>query len=95
MIDAVSLASESYDEKADLDGLYQFRDALSSDPSRFMGMLRPASVKSADTLTALVFQMIGQFKTLVEANNMWELLWYGDVPVTNEQVSFCSLPSAQ
>ena len=86
VIDAVSLASESYDEKADLDGLYQFRDALSSDPSRFMGMLCPASVKSAETLTALVFQMIGQFKELVEANNMWELLWYGDVP-RNERAS--------
>jgi hypothetical protein len=80
VIDAVSLASESYDEKADLDGLYQFRDALYADPTKFKGMLRPATVKTNDALIALVLQMIDQFKGLVEANNMWELLWYGDVP---------------
>jgi hypothetical protein len=80
VIDAVSMASESYDEKADLDGLYQFRDALNADPQRFAGMLRPAAVKTNDALIALVLAMIDRFKSLVEQNNMWELLWYGDTP---------------
>lgn len=77
---AVADASESYDEKADLDGLYQFRAVLNADRAKFNGMVSAPTVKSDVTLRATVNSMIDQFKQLVENNNMWELLWYGDVP---------------
>lgn len=76
---AVADASESYDETADLDGLYQFRAILNADRTQFKGVLAAPKVKSDVTLRATVHSMIEQFKHLVENNNMWELLWYGDV----------------
>jgi hypothetical protein len=80
LIEAVSVASESYDEKADLDGYYQFRRILTEDPAPFVGMLSNPQTKDAPTLERTVSTIIARFKTMVEDNNMWELLWNGTVP---------------
>jgi hypothetical protein len=80
ILGAVAGASESYDEKADLDGYYQFRRVLYANPKTFAGMLSPPQIKSTSTLRDTVFEIIEQFKLLVENNNMWELLWNGDQP---------------
>ncbi len=77
VLKAVAGASESYDEKADLDGYYQFRRILYQDPQVFAGMLsRPVTLDAA-TLRATVLDIIDQFESLIENNNMWELLWNG------------------
>ncbi|ODP36244.1 hypothetical protein BFL28_07215 [Sphingomonas turrisvirgatae] len=77
ILKAVAAASESYDEKADLDGYYQFRRILYQDPQVFAGMLTPPATMDAASLRATVLGIIDQFKKLVEDNNMWELLWNG------------------
>ena len=79
LINAVAAASESYDEKADLDGYYQFRKILSEDPEPFRGRLVAPSAKDAVTLLKTVIKIIAQFQAMVEDNNMWELLWSGNV----------------
>jgi hypothetical protein len=80
LIDAVTSAAENYDERADLDGYFKFREILSEDPKRFLGMVTaPPSTTPAD-LSKIVIQIVDQFRNLVEDNNMWELLWYGDTP---------------
>lgn len=79
IIEAVAGSSESYDEKADLDGFYQFRRVLYQDPQVFAGMLQSPEKNDAEGLRSTVLSIIEQFKNLVEHNNMWELLWNGDV----------------
>lgn len=80
LIDAVALASESYDETADLDGYYQFRTVLSDDPEKFLGVITKPDVNTAETLDSTVHAALNHFKDLIENNNMWELLWHGDTP---------------
>jgi hypothetical protein len=80
LISTVSVASESYDEKADLDGYYQFRKVLSGDRAKFRGMLTAPVVKDAASLLKTVTDVVEQFQKLVEDNNMWELLWNGTAP---------------
>lgn len=77
ILQAVAGASESYDEKADLDGYYQFRRILSHDPKAFSGMLKPPASMDAAGLRQTVLDIVEQFRKLVEDNNMWELLWNG------------------
>jgi hypothetical protein len=77
ILKAVAGASESYDEKADLDGYYQFRRILYQDPNAFAGMLKPPATMDAAGLRQTVLDIIEQFRKLVEDNNMWELLWNG------------------
>ena len=79
LINAVAAASESYDEKADLDGYYQFRKILSEDPEPYRGRLVVPAVKDSTTLLKTVTAIIAQFQAMVEENNMWELLWNGSV----------------
>ena len=80
LIESVSGASESYDEKADLDGYFQFRRVLYEDPARFLDMLSKPSTIDANGLLTTVMEIVQQFTQLVENNNMWELLWHGDAP---------------
>lgn len=77
LFQAVSGASESYDEKADLDGYFQFRRILHEDRSKFAGMLSKPMASDGESLKATVMEIIDQFRQLVENNNMWELLWHG------------------
>lgn len=77
ILQAVAGASESYDEKADLDGYYQFRRILYQDPKVFSGMIKPPATMDAAGLRQTVLDIIEQFRKLVEDNNMWELLWNG------------------
>ena len=80
LFQAVSGASESYDEKADLDGHFQFRRILYEDSARFAGMLSMPKTTDANGLFKTVMDIIQQFTQLIEDNNMWELLWHGDAP---------------
>lgn len=80
LIDAVATASESYDEKADLDGYYQFRRLLGEDPTPFVGKLKAPARKDASSLMATVKAIIDHYQALIENNNMWELLWNGTIP---------------
>lgn len=80
LINAVAAASESYDEKADLDGYYQFRRILSEDPTPFKGRLTAPAIRDGTTLLKTVTDIVAQFAAMVEDNNMWELLWNGTVP---------------
>ncbi|MDP1546338.1 MAG: hypothetical protein Q8L87_09970 [Anaerolineales bacterium] len=77
---AIADASESYDEKADLDGFYLFRDILNSNPQRFSGLVVAPSAKTQGSLRGVVEEIVRQFKELVENNNLWELLWFGTSP---------------
>ena len=80
LIEAVTAAAENYDEKADLDGYFKFREILSEDPSRFLGMVRAPKGAGPVDLKKTVLEIVEEFRKLVENNNMWELLWYGTVP---------------
>lgn len=80
LIEAVALASENYDETADLDGYYQFRAVLSDDPEKFQGVITKPTENTAETLDSTVHAALDHFKGLIENNNMWELLWHGDTP---------------
>lgn len=80
LIDAVAMASESYDEKADLDGYYQFRRVLGEDPTPFVGMLNKPVTNDGSALEQTVNEIISRFQAMVEDNNMWELLWNGTTP---------------
>lgn len=78
LIEAVGAAAESYDEKADLDGYFQFRRILSEDPTPYVGALSNPATKDASTLLETVMTIMETFQGLVENNNMWELLWHGN-----------------
>ena len=80
LINAVAGASESYDEKADLDGYYQFRRVLGEDPAPFRGTLVMPTTKDDASLVKTVTAIIDHFQKLIEDNNMWELLWNGSTP---------------
>ena len=80
LINAVSVASESYDEKADLDGYYQFRRILGDDPAPFRDKLTAPATKDDASLLKTVTSIIDFFQRSVEDNNMWELLWNGNTP---------------
>jgi hypothetical protein len=80
LLTVVAEASESYDEKADLDGHYTFRRILSEDRDRYKGLIKAPKAKSQDTLRATVEAVLREFKDLVEDNNLWELLWHGTEP---------------
>ena len=80
LLKAVVDASESYDEKADLDGHYTFRKILTEDRDRYKGLIKPPATQTRETLDATVQAVLEEFKELVEDNNLWELLWYGTEP---------------
>lgn len=80
LLKAVVDASESYDEKADLDGHYTFRRVLTEDRDRYKGLIKPPKTQTKDTLQFTVQAILDEFKDLVEGNNLWELLWYGTEP---------------
>lgn len=80
MISAVVGASDSYDARADLDGHYLFREFLGRDRTPFRGLLRQPAAKNQNTLRATVDEIIVQFTSLVEDNNLWELLWNERTP---------------
>lgn len=80
LLKAVVDASESYDEKADLDGHYTFRRILTEDRERYRGLIKPPAVQNGETLNSTVQDVLQEFKGLVEDNNLWELLWYGTEP---------------
>lgn len=77
LLKAVVDASESYDEKADLDGHYTFRRILTEDRARYKGLITQPAEHTQETLQATVEAVLVEFKNLVEDNNLWELLWYG------------------
>jgi hypothetical protein len=80
LLKAVVDASESYDEKADLDGHYTFRRILTEDRNRYKGLIAAPKTQTQETLHATVQSVLDEFKDLVEDNNLWELLWYGTEP---------------
>jgi hypothetical protein len=77
LLSAVANASESYDEKADLDGLFTFRKVLSENRDQYVGLITAPNKKNQDTLRETVLEVVAQFRSLVEDNNLWELLWHG------------------
>ncbi|MBX9576808.1 MAG: hypothetical protein K2X07_14365 [Caulobacteraceae bacterium] len=80
LLAAVANASESYDEKADLDGLFTFRKVLTENRDKYVGLITAPTKKNQDTLRATVLEVVAQFRSLVEDNNLWELLWNGHEP---------------
>ncbi len=80
LLAALADASESYDEKADLDGYYTFRRVLAEDRARYKGLVTAPANKNQQTLHATVQAILQQFLELVEDNNLWELLWTGIEP---------------
>lgn len=80
LVQAVVDASESYDEKADLDGHYTFRRILTEDRDRYKGLVQAPREKTQDTLHATIQAVLAEFRNLVEDNNLWELLWHGTEP---------------
>lgn len=80
LLSAVANASESYDEKADLDGLFTFRKVLTENRDQYVGLITAPKKKNQDTLRETVLEVVTQFRSLVEDNNLWELLWHGQDP---------------
>lgn len=80
LLNALADASESYDEKADLDGFYTFRKILSEDRAKYKGLVSAPKSKSHQTLHELITAITTEFRELVENNNLWELLWHGTTP---------------
>lgn len=80
LLAAVADASESYDEKADLDGHFTFRRVLTENRDKYVGLIKAPAKKNQDTLRATVLDIVEQFRSLVEDNNLWELLWNGTDP---------------
>lgn len=79
LLKALVDASESYDEKADLDGHYTFRRVLSANPAAYTGRIAPPAAATGETLRTTVHAILEEFRELVENNNLWELLWNGQV----------------
>jgi hypothetical protein len=73
-------ASESYDEKADLDGFYLVRNVLGQNPAPYLNMVTQPASRDQSSLHATVLNIVDEFQKLVENNNMWELLWHKDQP---------------
>lgn len=73
-------ASDNYDPNVDMLNFYAFRNIISSDMAMFAGKIKPAGVPSATELERIVKEVIAHFRTLVEHNNLWELLWIGGKP---------------
>ncbi|GJE49973.1 hypothetical protein GOFOIKOB_3014 [Methylobacterium tardum] len=73
-------SSDNYDPNADVLNFYNFRKILNSNLSQFAGSVTPAATKSKDELARIVREIIANFKYQIENNNMWELLWHGEVP---------------
>ncbi len=80
LLKAVVNASESYDEKADLDGHYTFRRILTEDQARYKGLIKAPTAQTQEALHSTVQDVLREFKDLVEDNNLWELLWHGTEP---------------
>lgn len=80
LLAAVAGASDSYDEKQDLDGLFRFREVLGADRRAFAGLVAAPRANDQGALRETVDQIVEQFREMVENNNLWELLWYGAEP---------------
>jgi hypothetical protein len=80
ILDAVLGSSDAYDPKADPLNLYRFREMIAGDLSAFMQPGLKIGQPTAAELQRLVKLIIAHFTTLVEKNNLWELLWQGDKP---------------
>lgn len=80
IFDAVLGSSDSYDPNADPLNFYRFREMISGDLSAFTQPDLKVGQPSAAELQRLVVLIINHFMTLVESNNLWELLWHGDKP---------------
>ncbi|WP_273880400.1 hypothetical protein [Rhizobium binxianense] len=77
---AVLGSSDSYDPKADPLNLYRFREMIAGDLSVFTQPGLNVGKPSSAELQRLVLIIVEHFKTLVENNNLWELLWHEDKP---------------
>lgn len=80
VLDAVLGSSDSYDPKADPLNLYRFREMIAGDLTAFTQPGLKVGQPSAAELQRIVKLIVGHFTTLVEKNNLWELLWHGDKP---------------
>lgn len=76
----MSNASESYDETLDIDGILMFRDILHSDLEDYKGLVTKRVIDTPDKVLEVVLEIVDAFKSLVEKNNLWELLWYQHTP---------------
>lgn len=77
---AVLGASDAYDPQADPMGLYRFRQIMGSDLSAFKSEGFQVGKPGQSELKRIVTEIIVHFRHMVERNNLWELLWNGDVP---------------
>jgi hypothetical protein len=71
---------EAYDPRRDADGVYMFRRALQTIAADYPFKLEPAKRKSQPELLRIVNQILQQFKSLIEDNDVGNLLWYKDSP---------------
>jgi hypothetical protein len=77
---AILNASDSYDPKADFLNFYAFREIITSRAEAYSGSISPAKAYNRDELVRIVKDIVAHFRHLVENNNLWELMWNGDVP---------------
>lgn len=80
ILDAVLGSSDSYDPKADPLNLYRFREMIAGDIAAFKRPGLRLGQPSTAELQRIVKLIVEHFATLVEKNNLWELLWHEDRP---------------
>ncbi|MBV7259500.1 hypothetical protein [Erythrobacter crassostreae] len=80
LISAVAAAADSYDEKADLDGIFIFRQLLNSNHKAFRNLISAPKGTDKSDLMSVVLAIITVFQDLIEKNDLWKLLWHCDRP---------------
>jgi lysyl-tRNA synthetase class I len=59
-------ASESYDEKADLDGFYLVRNVLGQNPAPYLNMVTQPASRDQSSLHATVLNIVDEFQKMTE-----------------------------
>lgn len=80
-------SSDNYDQNDDILNFFAMRQLLASDLKQFSGKITKEREPSKDELKRIVKEIIIHFKTLVEKNNMWEMLWTQDKKPKRERAS--------
>jgi len=76
----LNVAEKGYDDKADRAGIYAFRSALHEVAEKYPLQIAKPSAHTRVELARVVGQIIGQFRTLIEKNDLADLLWHGGEP---------------
>ncbi len=78
--DLLEVPDKAYDADQDDAGVYAFRQALREVASKYPHLITKPKQNTQAELSRVVQEIIIQFKTLVEKNDLSDLLWHGNQP---------------